>query len=95
MKKLQTSDLTPALLQEVMKLSTAKEVVAFFRSKDLEVSEEGAQKLLDNLSRQAVELGDDDLDKVTGGCGGGDDSGGGDSGGRGYDYDPGTYSGGS
>lgn len=69
MKKLQTSDLTPALLQEVMKLSTAKEVVAFFRSKDLEVSEEGAQKLLDNLRRQAVELGDDDLDKVTGGCG--------------------------
>ena len=94
MKKLQTSDLTPALLQEVLKLSAAKEVVAFFASKDLEVSEEGAQKILDHLKKEAVPLADDDLDKVTGGCGGGG-GGGGDSGDRGYDYDPGTYTGGS
>ena len=64
MKKLQTSDLTPALLQEVLKLSAAKEVVAFFASKDLEVSEEGAQKILDHLKKEAVPLADDDLDRL-------------------------------
>ena len=75
MKKLETKDLTPALLQEVMKMTTPAEVVAFFQTKDYEVSEAGAQKILDYLNHKMVELEDDDLDNVSGGgsygCGGG------------------------
>ena len=71
MKKLQMNDLTPELLQEVMKLSDPKDVVAFFQSKDYEVSEEGAQKILENLKDHALELNVDDLENVAGGgCGG-------------------------
>ena len=75
MKKLQMNDLTPELLQEVMKLSDPKDIVAFFQSKDFEVSEEGAQKILDTLKDQVLELDVDDLENVAGGgCGGGNNS---------------------
>ena len=70
MKKLKTSDLTPAMLMEVKKLSTASEVAAFFQEKDYELSEAGAQKILDYLNKEVVELGEEDLAKVAGGCGG-------------------------
>ncbi len=69
MKKLQTSDLTPALLTEVMKLNDPKEVVAFFESKGFEVSEKAAQKILDHVKKAPTELSLDELSKVSGGCG--------------------------
>ena len=70
MKKLQTSDLTPALLTEVKKFSEPQEVVAFFKEKDFEVSETAAKKILDYVKDETRELSADDLAKVSGGCGG-------------------------
>ena len=68
MKKLKMNDLTPELLKEVTKLSTPQEIIAFFQTKDYEVSEKGAQKILDYLKEQKCELEDDELDKISGGC---------------------------
>ena len=68
MKKLQMKDLTPAMLSEVKGLDTPEEVAAFFAARGYEVSEKGAQKILDYLRKQAYELDDSELDKVAGGC---------------------------
>ena len=73
MKKLKMSDLTPAVLKEVMKLDGVQEVIDFFAAREFEVSEKGAAKILEQLKGQNRELTDDELDKVAGGCGGGSD----------------------
>ena len=74
MKKLQMIDLTPEILKEVKSFTNPQDVVAFFASKDYEVTEAGAQKILDYLKEQVHELEDDELGKISGGCGGDDDN---------------------
>lgn len=72
MAKLQMKDLTPEVLAEVEKLSEPKEVVDYFKAKDLEVSEQTAATILEQVHSDGERMSDEELGKVAGGkCGGG------------------------
>ena len=66
MKKMTYKDLTPELMQELSACTTAEEIVAACRAKELEIPEKGAKKLLLQF-KKAKELSTEQLDKVAGG----------------------------
>lgn len=69
MSKLQIENLTPEILAEVRNLADEKEVIAYFAEKGYEVSPELAKRILDGVKSGVTELTEDELDKVSGGCG--------------------------
>lgn len=69
MAKLQVKDLTPELLAEMKDLKSGKEVKDFLASKDLEISDKGADLIAAQLAEGETELTKEQLDAVAGGCG--------------------------
>ena len=70
MTKLQVRDLTPEVLEEVAKLENAEAVKAYFAGKDIEVSDKIAGLIVEHVKEGKLELTDETLDAVSGGCGG-------------------------
>ena len=66
MKKLTFKDLTPELLKELFPLATAAEIIEACKKKDLEISERGAEKLLEQF-KKANDLSKEDLKGIAGG----------------------------
>ena len=66
MKKLSYGDLTPEFLKTLSKLKTPKEIIDACKEKDLEVSEKGAGKLLEQFQK-AEKLRSENLEIVAGG----------------------------
>lgn len=69
MTKLQVRDLTPEVLEEVAKLENAEAVKAYFAGKDIEVSDKIAGLIVEHAKEGKLELTDENLDAVSGGCG--------------------------
>ena len=72
MRKLTLSDLNPEMMKAMSSMKSADEIIAFCESKGFEISEEGANRIL-NQFEKVHELSLDDLDVVAGGraCNGG------------------------
>ena len=68
-KKLQIENLTPEILTEVKDLANEEEVVAYFAKKGYEVSPELGKRILDGVKAGNTELTEEELEKVSGGCG--------------------------
>lgn len=66
MKKLQLKDLTPDLMKEIVECGAPAGIVELLKGKDFEISEEGAEKILEQISK-ADSLSIEDLEKVAGG----------------------------
>ena len=66
MKKLTLADLDPAMMEAMSGMASTDEVIAFCASKGFEISEEGAERIL-NQFKTVNELSLDDLQGVAGG----------------------------
>ena len=66
MKKFDLTDLTPAMMQAIEKLTDTDAVIRFLNEKGLEISTEQASALLEKLSASA-KLNPEKLEKVAGG----------------------------
>lgn len=66
MKKLTLSDLNPKMMKAMSGMESTDEIIAFCESEGFEISEEGAQRILDQF-KTVNELSLDDLDNVAGG----------------------------
>jgi len=71
MAKMQVKDLTPELIAQMKGLQSGKEVKEFLNSKNLEISDSSAELIAAQLKEGEVELTDEQLQAVSGGCGGG------------------------
>lgn len=70
MPTLQIENLTPEILAELQKLTNEEEVIAYFKKKGYDVSNDLAKRILDGLKNDQLELSDEELKMVSGGCGG-------------------------
>ena len=75
MARLQIKDITPELLEEMRDSESPEEIKEFLDGKGFEVSDRGAELIYEQLSEGEVELTDEQLKAVAGGCGFGDYSG--------------------
>lgn len=66
MKKLTLADLDPKMMEAMSGMTSTDEIIAFCASKELEISEEGARRILDQF-KTVNELSLDDLQGVAGG----------------------------
>ena len=69
-------DVTPELLAEMKDLHTGAEVKDFLAERDFEISDKGAEIIAAQLSEGETELTKEQLDAISGGCGGGGNYGG-------------------
>ena len=76
MAKLQLKDLTLELLNEMKESESAQEVKEFLADKGYEVSDRGAELIFEQLQEGEVELNDEQLKAIAGGCGSGGNYGG-------------------
>lgn len=66
MKKLSFGDLTPEFLKELFSLTSVAQIIEACKKRELQVSEEGAGKLLEQFEK-AKQLSKEDLENVAGG----------------------------
>ncbi len=66
---------TPELIEKAKSAKTPEELTAIAKENGVELTEESAKAYFNQLNPKAGELADDELDNISGGCGGGyDDS---------------------
>ena len=63
------------LIAKAKEAKTAEELMALAKESGEEITEESAKAYFDLLNPKTGELSDDELDNVSGGCGGGYDAG--------------------
>ena len=69
MSKLQIKDLTPEVLEEISKLENEQAIKDYFAAKGFDVSEKLAKTLKEHAEKGGEELTEEELAKVSGGCG--------------------------
>ena len=66
MKKLTYADLTHEILKDISAFTAAQQIIEYFREKDLEISEQGAERLLKQFEQARI-LSREALEKAAGG----------------------------
>lgn len=66
MEKLQLKDLTPELMKEIAECGDPAGIVELLKGKNFEISEKGAEKILEQISK-ADSLNVEELEKIAGG----------------------------
>ncbi|MBQ4255654.1 MAG: hypothetical protein II721_06690 [Bacilli bacterium] len=69
MAKLQIKDLTPEVLEEISKLENEQAIKDYFAAKGFDVSDNLAKTLKEHADKGGEELTEEELEKVSGGCG--------------------------
>lgn len=70
MKKFTMSELTPAIMKDLINLKSPEEFLNYAKEKGYDLSQEEAEKLFKQFSEtfKSVELSDEEIDKVAGGA---------------------------
>ncbi len=70
MARLQIKDLTPELLEGMRESESVEEVKEYLDGKGFEISDRGAEMIYEQIREGEVELTQEQLKAVSGGCGG-------------------------
>ena len=68
-------ELTKELVAKAKEAKTSEELMALAKENGIDMTEESAASLFEQLNSKTSELSDSELDNVSGGCGGGYDAG--------------------
>ena len=68
-------ELTKELVAKAKEAKTSEELMALAKEAGIDMTEESAASLFEQLNSKTSELSDSELDNVSGGCGGGYDAG--------------------
>ena len=68
-------ELTKELVAKAKETKTSEELMALAKEAGIDMTEESAASLFEQLNSKTSELSDSELDNVSGGCGGGYDAG--------------------